>query len=140
MRVNIHYFLTILVFVLSVIMALQAVVYARQNKSIKGRQFNRFFQSLPPLQTMEKRLYQILWYGFWLLSILIVTSLVSFWPEFAGRVIWMKFIVVCMVWSTFALSLCVRNNYRWHKSGLLAILMSGSLLISLCIISFISII
>lgn len=136
MSMNIHMLLTLGLVLLSVGLAVQASIFAIQNNMLKEKQLGRFFRYLPPLQTMEKRLYKLLWGGFWLLSILILTSMYSFWSELGIRLVWLKLVFVIMIWGLFLTLLCMRKSQIWRRQLILLILLSGGVLVSLYATSF----
>ena len=71
-----HILLSILAYSILTIAAVQAVLLYLQDKALKNRQTQGFIQALPPLQLMDKLLFEMLWLG----MILLTASYIVGWP------------------------------------------------------------
>ena len=108
----IHILIAILAFGLLGMAALQASLLYLKNQSLRGNASERMIRLLPPLQTMETLFFQILWSGFLLLSILLLTALFfldSTWQSHHLQ----KIILSVLAWGLFATLL-----FAHHYSGL----------------------
>lgn len=73
--IAIHILLSILAYSILTIAALQAVALFAQNHLLKTRRLQTAMALLPPLQTMESLLFEMLWAGTILLALSIVSGL-----------------------------------------------------------------
>ena len=67
-----HIGLSIAGFTVLALSVLQSLMFAFQEYSIKQKRFKTFSNLLPPIQTMERVLFELIWLGFVLLSIAII--------------------------------------------------------------------
>lgn len=67
-----HIGLSIAGFTVLALSALQSLVFAVQEHGIKQKRFQFVINILPPIQTMERVLFELIWLGFILLSIAII--------------------------------------------------------------------
>jgi ABC-type uncharacterized transport system permease subunit len=112
----IHILLSTMAFSLLCICGLQAFFLAIQEYLLRHKRPARFIQLLPPLQQMEKFLFQMITTGFIFLTILLVTS---FW-SFGYAVItnfWQKTLLSLFGWTIFA-SLLAGHRYAGWRSWL----------------------
>ncbi len=108
----IHILIAILAFGLLGMAALQAALLYLQNQCLRGNASERMIRILPPLQTMETLFFQILWSGFLLLSVLVLSALFfldSTWQSHHLQ----KIILSVLAWGLFATLL-----FAHHYSGL----------------------
>ena len=73
--VALHILLSILAYSILTIAAMQALALALQDHLLKTRQLQKVMAQLPPLQTMESLLFQMLWAGTTLLALSIGSGL-----------------------------------------------------------------
>lgn len=71
-----HILLSLLAYSLLTIATMQALLLAYQNHKLRIKQLDGLIRILPPLQTMEALLFELLWVGFTVLSISIVTGII----------------------------------------------------------------
>ena len=67
-----HIGLSIAGFTVLTLSVLQSLMLALQEYSVKQKRFQKFGSLLPPIQTMERVLFELIWLGFALLSIAII--------------------------------------------------------------------
>lgn len=101
-----------------VAMALAAVLAASLwmvDRHLHSRPSSRLAQSLPPLLTLEQRLFQILWTGFVLLSITLVSG-VLFPEQLFGRPLLLthKVVFSSLAWAVFGGLLAGRVLRGWR--------------------------
>lgn len=116
--VGAHILLAILAYSTITIAALQALLLAFQNHQLKDRHSLRFIQRLPPLQTMETLLFEILWCGLALLSLVIASGLI-FMNDLYTQHLTHKLALSVVAWLIFAILLWGRHRLGWR--GLTAI-------------------
>ncbi len=84
LSIGIHVILSLLAFSLFTIATGQALLLAYQDRQLKNHHPGGFLRELPPLQTMEALLFEVLWAGFILLSFALITGIVfidDFWGQ-----------------------------------------------------------
>lgn len=108
-----HILLATLAFGVMGVAALQALLLGLQERLLHRRQATGMVQVLPPVETMETMLFQLIVLGFILLSILVVTSLWMF-PHIFAPYVWQKVGVSLVAWFTFAILLWGRCSFGWR--------------------------
>src|SRR5690606_2730028 len=74
MGILLHASLSIVAYSVFSIAALQALLLYIQNKQLKAHVTNSWMRALPPLQTMEKMLFEVIWAGLILLTLSIISG------------------------------------------------------------------
>lgn len=113
-----HILTSIIAFSLLNIAAVQAILLAIQDQQLKSHPPKRFIQSLPPLQTMETLLFQMLGVGVFFLSISLISGFVFVENLFAQHLVH-KTVLSILAWLIFSALLLGRSRYGWR--GQLAI-------------------
>ena len=129
---NGHILISILAFAVLAIAAIQALLYAYQEKQIKLRTSPALLMALPPLQTMEQLLFRLVGVGFVLLSLTLLTG-AAFSQEIFGHAFVFKHhtILALMGWVVFAILLFKRATSGVRGSQAVAWTIGGFLLIKL---------
>ncbi|MDD1640596.1 MAG: cytochrome c biogenesis protein CcsA [Methylococcaceae bacterium] len=102
-----HILTSIIAFSLLNIAALQAILLAIQDQQLKSHPPKRFIQSLPPLQTMESLLFQMLGTGIVFLTISLVSGFLFIEDLFAQ-------VLSILAWVIFTCLLIGRSRYGWR--------------------------
>jgi ABC-type uncharacterized transport system permease subunit len=111
MRAFWHIWLALWAFSIMVLAACQALLLALLEKRLRGAQsLNAEF---PPLETMERFLFQLIAFGFLLLTALLVSSLLFFHQDLTAHFINKLFLTVIM-WGVFAGLLVGRYFFGWR--------------------------
>ena len=110
---EIHILVSILAYSLLSIAVLQALVLAVQDRQIRNKHPGGIIRALPPLQTMEKLLFRMLWLGFIGLSLSLVTGFVFIEDIFAQHLVH-KTVLSIVAWVVFATLLWGRWRYGWR--------------------------
>jgi ABC-type uncharacterized transport system permease subunit len=126
-----HIVLSILAYSIITIAALQALALAAQESILRKHSFNTVFQFLPPLQTMEKLLFEMIWLGFALLSLSITSGFIFLDDMFAQHVAH-KTILSIIAWVIFGTLLYGRiakgwrgiTATKWTISGFIALMLA----------------
>ena len=110
---NTHILTSIIAFSLLNIAALQAILLAIQNQQLKSHPPKRFIQSLPPLQTMEYLLFQMLTTGIVFLTLSLASGLLFIEDLFAQHLVH-KTVLSILAWIIFTGLLIGRSRYGWR--------------------------
>ncbi|MCX7098509.1 MAG: cytochrome c biogenesis protein CcsA [Methylococcales bacterium] len=108
-----HILTSIIAFSLFNIAALQAILLALQDQQLKSHPPKRFIQSLPPLQTMESLLFQMLATGVVFLTISLVSGFLFIEDLFAQHLVH-KTVLSLLAWVIFTGLLIGRRRFGWR--------------------------
>lgn len=109
----VHILLSVVAYSLFTIATLQAVLLAYQNHQLKIRKPNGAIRLLPPLQTMETLLFEVLWIGQIGLTLSIATGII-FIEDFLGQQLAHKTFFSVVAWVVFAILLWGRHQLGWR--------------------------
>ncbi len=112
-QMGIHILSSIIAFSLLNIAALQAILLAIQEQQLHNHPPKRFIQTLPPLQTMESLLFQMIATGLLFLSISLTSGFIFIQDLFAQHLAH-KTILAIIAWVTFSSLLIGRIKYGWR--------------------------
>lgn len=110
---DIHIALSVLAYSLLAMAALQAMVLAIQDHQLHNRHPGGLIRSLPPLQTMETLLFQMIGVGFILLSFALMSGLVFVDDIFTQHLV-DKTVLSITSWVVFAVLLWGRWRFGWR--------------------------
>ncbi|WP_027852140.1 cytochrome C assembly family protein [Marinospirillum insulare] len=110
--------------------SVQALLIAAQNHQLKQRQMSGLISVLPPLQTMERLLFELLLAGQLLLSLGILSGFVFLDNMFATGMAH-KTLLSLAAWVTFGLLLVGRWRFGWRGLTAVRWTLGGSLLLLL---------
>ncbi len=113
-----HIMLAIVAYSLLAIAAVQALALAYQDRQLRHKHPGGIIRALPPLQTMESLLFQMIAMGFFLLSLAIVSGMMFVEDMFAQHVAH-KTVLSILAWFIFGTLLWGRAQFGWR--GRLAI-------------------
>jgi len=109
-----HILISLLAYSILGLAFLQALLFAVQDYHLRNRQPGGFIRSLPPLQTMESLLFQMIGTGFALLTLALVTGVLFLEDIFAQHLVH-KTILSVSAWAIFATLLWGRWRYGWRS-------------------------
>lgn len=112
-QMSTHILTSIIAFSLLNIAALQAILLAIQDQQLKSHPPKRFIQSLPPLQTMETLLFQMIGVGVFFLSISLISGFIFVENLFAQHLVH-KTVLSILAWLIFSSLLLGRSRYGWR--------------------------
>ncbi|NOQ76496.1 MAG: phosphohydrolase [Methylococcaceae bacterium] len=112
-QMSTHILSSIIAFSLLNIAALQAIMLAIQESQLKNHPPQKFIRTLPPLQTMETLLFQMIGTGLLFLSISLVSGFIFIEDLFAQHLAH-KTILAIVAWITFSGLLTGRIKYGWR--------------------------
>lgn len=108
-----HIIVSIIAYSLLNIAAVQAILLAFQDRQLHHRQANRLIRALPPLQTMESLLFQMIGAGLVLLTISLSTGFIFLEDIFAQHLAH-KTVFSILAWIAFAILMVGRIRYGWR--------------------------
>lgn len=108
-----HILLSILAYSVMTLAACQAIILGIQNRELKARHIKGVLNALPPLQTMEQLLFQIVWAGMVLLTLSIVSGVLFLDDLFAQHLVHKTFFTL-VAWMIFAMLLWGRHQLGWR--------------------------
>lgn len=108
-----HIIISILAYSIMTISATHAILILLQDRQLKSHHPGGMFWGLPPLQTMEKLLWEMLVVGMVGLTLAIITGLIYLEDIFAQHLLH-KTILTILAWSAYAVLLIghVKNGWR----------------------------
>lgn len=108
-----HILISILAYSLFSIAAIHAVLLAIQNKFLREKHPGGFIRALPPLETMETLLFQMIGMGFILQSLSLLTGFVYLEDMFEQHLVH-KTVFSIAAWLIFAILLWGRWQFGWR--------------------------
>jgi len=108
----------------------QAVLLAIQDHQLHNRHPGGFVRSLPPLQTMEVLLFEMIGAGFLLLTLALISGIVYLDNMFAQHLAH-KTILSIAAWLVFGTLLWGRFRYGWRGRTALIWTLSGFVVLML---------
>lgn len=111
-----HIIFSILAYSLLTIASLQAVFLAYQNHQLKHKHLRGVMGILPPLQTMEALLFELVWAGQILLTASLVTGAV-YMESFFGQHLAHKTTFSIISWLIYAVLLWGRHTLGWRGAS-----------------------
>lgn len=121
---RVHILVSMLAFSFLNIAALQSILLALQEWRLRTHHMSRFSRSLPPLQTMEALLFQLIGAGFVLLSVSLLTGFVFLENLFAQHLVH-KTVLSIAAWLVFAVLLWGRIVHGWRGQTAIRWTLSG---------------
>tara|TARA_R110000868_G_scaffold6865_1_gene37965 strand:- start:12949 stop:13749 length:801 start_codon:yes stop_codon:yes gene_type:complete len=126
----VHILLSVLAYGILTIAAFQATLLAIQDYQLKHKHPTRFIRTFPPLQTMERLLFQFLLCGELLLTLALISGFVFLENMFAQHLVH-KTLLSCLAWVVFGILLWGRHFRGWRGSHAIRWTLSGFLLLML---------
>ena len=127
----VHILASIIAYSLLAIAACQAVLLNVQINQLKRRSvIGAMIQNLPPLQTMEKLLFQMLFPGLLCLTIALASGLI-FLEDILAKHVAHKTLLSILAWITFALLVFGRYRLGWRGRRAISLSLIGLSLLAL---------
>jgi len=115
-----HVFLSITAYALLALAVCQSILLKIQEQHLHAHEINGFINKLPPLQTMERLLFQNLRIGFYLLTLSLITGFI-FIDDFFAQHLMHKTILSLVAWVIFAALIFGRKLFGWRgKQAIIA--------------------
>lgn len=127
---RIHVLISLLAYSLLAMASVQAILLAIQDYHLRHRHPGGFIRALPPLQTMESLLFEMISAGFLMLTIALVTGFMFLEDMFAQRLVH-KTILSLLAWLVFGSLLWGRYRSGWRGQKALIWTLAGFLVLML---------
>ncbi len=111
--VDAHILLSVVAYSILSMGAVQALLLAVQDHHLRHRQPGGFIRILPPLQTMEALLFQMLWVGFISLTLALASGVIFLEDIFAQHLVH-KTVLSLVAWVVFGILLLGRWRWGWR--------------------------
>lgn len=108
-----HILISIIAYSFLSIAAVQAILLAIQDKHLHNKHPGGFIRALPPLQTMETLMFQMIGMGFILQSFSLISGFIFLENMFAQHLVH-KTILSLLAWAIFAILLWGRWRFGWR--------------------------
>ncbi|MBV0932399.1 cytochrome C assembly family protein [Marinobacterium weihaiense] len=125
-----HILLSLLAYSLFTIATVQAILLSRQEAALKQHHTRGLVASLPPLQMMERLLFESLWAGFILLSAALITGFLFVENLFAQHLAH-KTLLSLFAWGVYAVLLSGRHFLGWRSRTAVRWTLGGFILLML---------
>lgn len=110
---RVHVLTSMLAYSLLTLASAQAILLAVQDNHLRRHHPGGFIRALPPLQTMESLLFEMISLGFALLSVSLITGFVYLEDMFAQHLVH-KTVLSIVAWFAFAVLLWGRYRFGWR--------------------------
>ena len=108
-----HIIMSLMAYSLLAVAALQAILIAVQERRLRRRVPGGVWSALPPLQIMERFLFQLITTGFILLTLALFTGLIFVKHIFEQHLVH-KTVLSLLAWLVFAILLWGRWKFGWR--------------------------
>lgn len=108
-----HVLISLLAYSVLTMAAIQAILLAVQDSQLRKHHPGGFVRALPPLQTMEALMFEMIFIGFVLLTISLLSGFLFLDDMFAQRLVH-KTILSILAWLAFAVLLWGRHRFGWR--------------------------
>jgi ABC-type uncharacterized transport system permease subunit len=110
---KLHVLFSMLAYSLLTLASVQAILLAVQDHHLHSRQPGGFVRALPPLQTMESLLFEMIGAGFILLTLSLISGFAFLEDMFAQHLVH-KTVLSTLGWFVFGALLVGRFRYGWR--------------------------
>lgn len=114
--VAIHIFISILAYSTMMAATVQTLLLAFQNYQLRHKHPAGLVRLLPPLQTMETLLFELLWVGQILLTLVIISGLFHI-NDIAAQHLAHKIVFTVVAWIIYAILLWGRHSLGWRGNS-----------------------
>lgn len=125
-----HILLSVIAYGVISIAVLQSVILLFQDQQLRKRPVSGWIRSFPPLQSMENLLFSLLWGGWLLLTLSLVTGWLFLDNLFAQHLAHKTFFS-CLAWIIFAILLWGRHQLGWRGHKAIRLTLAGFFLLML---------
>jgi ABC-type uncharacterized transport system permease subunit len=129
-EIKIHVLLSMLAYSLLTLASVQAILLAIQDHHLHSRNPGGFVRTLPPLQTMESLLFEMIGAGFVLLTLALISGFAFLEDMFAQHLVH-KTVLSCLGWLVFGGLLIGRFRYGWRGRTAIIWTLSGFVILIL---------
>jgi ABC-type uncharacterized transport system permease subunit len=133
LELKLHILMSVMAYSLLSIAAVHAILLAIQDRHLRTKRPGGFIRALPPLQTMETLLFQMIGLGLMLLSLSLLSGIIYIDDMFAQHLVH-KTILSIVAWVVFAILLWGRWRFGWRGSIAIRWTLSGFVVLLLAYI------
>ena len=112
-ELRLHVLTSMLAYSLLTLASAQAILLAIQDNHLRRHHPGGFIRALPPLQTMESLLFEMIGVGFILPSVSLITGFIYLEDMFAQHLVH-KTVLSIVAWIAFAVLLWGRYRFGWR--------------------------
>ena len=123
-QLDLHILFSVLAYSMFALAAVQSVLLAIQDNHLRNRHPGGFIRALPPLQVMERLLFQMIGVGYALLSVALLTGILFLEDIFAQHLAH-KTILSITGWVIFGVLLWGRWRFGWRGRKAIGWTLSG---------------
>ncbi len=124
MGLGLHILTSLLAYAVLTLAAVQAILVAVQHKHLHNRHPGGFIRALPPLETMESLLFQMITVGLVLMSVSLISGFITLEDMFAQHQVH-KTVFSIIAWLVFATLIYGRWRYGWRGRVALRWILAG---------------
>ena len=128
--IKIHVLFSLLAYSLLTLASVQAILLAVQDHHLHSRQPVGFVRALPPLQTMESLLFEMIGAGFVLLTLALASGF-AFLEDMLAQHLVHKTVLSTLAWLVFGALLLGRLRYGWRGRTAIIWTLSGFVILIL---------
>ena len=125
-----HILISVLAYSLLSIAAVQAILLWVQDRQLRSKRPGGFIRALPPLQTMETLLFQMIGAGFILQSLSLISGMIFLENMFTQHLAH-KTVLSIIAWGVFAVLLWGRWHFGWRGRTAIRWTLSGAVALML---------
>ncbi len=129
-QIDLHIVLSVLAYSMLGIAALQSILLAIADHELRRRRLTGILRSLPPLQTMETILFQLITTGFALLTLALLSGIVFVRDIFSQHLVH-KSVLSIGAWVVFGILLWGRWRFGWRGRTAIRWTLSGFIFLML---------
>lgn len=129
-ELRLHVVVSILAYAMLTLATIQALILAIQDSHLRSHHPGGLIRALPPLQTMESLLFEMIGLGFILLSLSLLSGFVYLEDMFAQHVAH-KTMLSIIAWVVFAALLWGRYRFGWRGATAIRWTLAGFVLLML---------
>lgn len=123
-QIDLHVITSLFAYAFLNLAAVQALMLALQDWQLKRRRHSSLVHALPPIQTMESLLFQLIWVGLGILSVSLVSGSL-FVHDLREQHLAHKTVLSVVAWVIFAALLAGRTLFGWRGTVAIRWTLSG---------------
>lgn len=124
LALKVHVLISMLAYSLLTLAAVQSILLAIQDHHLRHRHPTGFIRTLPPLQTMESLLFEMITAGFVLLTLSLLSGFAFLEDMFAQHLVH-KTVLSVLAWLVFGGLLLGRHRFGWRGRTAITWTLSG---------------
>jgi ABC-type uncharacterized transport system permease subunit len=129
---SLHIIVSVLAYGLLALAVLESLLWLAQDHQLRQRQAGTLLHALPPLETMERLMFQLIGLGFVLLSLTLVSGAMFSEQLFGKPLRFTHHVVLSLLsWLVFAILLFGRWHFGWRGRPAVRWILSGFALLAL---------